>query len=241
MLASNGSSVIILLMERFLPRRLRPATRKVSYMPLDVMDSLLGRRNSLTPRSKSYIFGGNYEVVGRRFLDNLVRFGDPKPEERILDIGCGIGRVAVPLTGYLSERGAYEGLDVIPDAIHWCQRNITPGYPNFRFSLADVYNKEHNRKGTVNARDYSFPYEDKSFDFVFLTSVFTHMLPDEVDNYLSEISRVLKPNGRCFVTYFLLNEESVELVREGLSTIPFPHGFGVYRIKEKETPEAAVA
>ena len=40
-------------------------------------------------------------------------------------------------------------------------------------------------------------------------SVFTHMRRREVANYLSEISRVLKPNGKCYITYFLINEETL--------------------------------
>lgn len=67
------------------------------------------------------------------------------------------------------------------------------------------------------------------------------MLPGEVDNYLSEIARVLRPDGRCLITYFLLNKESLGLLAEGRTTIDFRHDFGVYRVKEKETPEAAVA
>jgi hypothetical protein len=69
----------------------------------------------------------------------------------------------------------------------WCQGNISSKYPNFRFQLADVYNTEYNPGGTHRASEYESPYEDESFDFVILTSAFTHMLPEEVSNYLSEI------------------------------------------------------
>lgn len=126
-------------MRDFVPRRFRLLARKMRYVPTDALDLVLGRRDPLTPpRSKSYLIGGNYEVVGKRFLENLVQLGGLKPDERILDVGCGIGRVAVPLTGYLDENGSYEGIDVIPEAISWCQKSITPRHPNFRFVLADV-------------------------------------------------------------------------------------------------------
>ena len=54
----------------------------------------------------------------------------------------------------------------------------------------------------------AFPCADNSFDLVFLTSVFTHMFAGDVENYLSEISRVLKPGGKCLITWFLLDEVS---------------------------------
>ena len=67
------------------------------------------------------------------------------------------------------------------------------------------------------------------------------MLPDEVSNYLSEIERVMKPGGRAMITFFLLNQESLKLIESGKSTMGFKYDFGVYRIKEKSTPEAAIA
>lgn len=56
-------------------------------------------------------------------------------------MGCGIGRMAIPLTEYLSEEGSYEGFDVVRRGVKWCQENITTRCPNFRFRLADVYNE----------------------------------------------------------------------------------------------------
>ena len=116
-----------------------------------------------------------------------------------------------------------------------------PRYPNFRFQVADVHNKEYNPKGTYKASEYEFPYKKASFDFVILSSAFTHILPDEVPNYLSEIERVMKPGGRAMITFFLLNRQSLKLIEAGKSAIGFKYHFGVYRIKEKSTPETAIA
>ena len=130
---------------------------------------------------------------------------------------------------------------MFPKGIAWCRENITSRYPNFRFRVADIKNKEYNPGGRFAASEYRFPYADASFDFVLLTSVFTHLLPDEVENYLSEIRRVLAPGGRCLASFFLLNEESLGAIRSGTSTIDFRHDFGGYRAKSRETPEAAIA
>ncbi len=227
--------------KRFVPRRLRPAARRIYFFPMDALDFLLGRRDALTP-SKGIIFHNPnaYKRIGNEFFRYFLNLGNLKPEERVLDVGCGTGRMAVPLTSYLSD-GEYEGFDLMPEAIEWCQENVTSEYPNFRFQVADVYNKEYNPEGTRKASEYEFPYEDESFDFVILTSVFTHMLPDEVSNYLSEIERVMKTGGRAIITFFLLNRESLKLIESGMSRIDFRYDFGVYRTKEKSMPEAAVA
>jgi SAM-dependent methyltransferase len=227
---------------RLIPPGIKPTARRIYHLPADILSFLLGRRDPLTPpKGKVFFGGGDFNRVGEEFFGYFVELGGLKPDERVLDVGCGIGRMAVPLTRYLSDRGSYEGIDVFPKGIAWCQENITPKYPNFRFRIADVKNKEYNPGGRFAASEYEFPYADASFDFVLLTSVFTHLLPDEVENYLSEIRRVLAPGGRCFASFFLLNEDSLDSIRLGTSTIDFRHDFGGYRTKDKETPEAAIA
>ncbi len=227
---------------QLIPSSIKPAARRVYHLPADVLDSLLGRRKPLTPpKGKVFFGGGDFDKIGEEYFRYFVDLGGLKPDERVLDVGCGIGRMAVPLTRYLDSRGSYEGFDVFPAGVRWCRENITPKYPNFRFRVADIHNKEYNPGGRFAASEYEFPYEDGSFDFVFLTSVFTHLLPDEVENYLSEIRRVLAPNGRCLASFFLLNDESLGTIRSGTSTIDFRHDFGGYRAKDADTPEAAIA
>ncbi len=128
--------------------------------------------------------------------------GGLKPHERVLDAGCGLGRMAVPLMPYLREPGAYDGFDISPEGIAWCQQHITGRRPNFNFQVADIRNTQYNPKGKHQASDYRFPYEDQSFDLVFMASVCTHLMPDEIRQYLSEASRVLNTGGRCVISYF---------------------------------------
>lgn len=188
--------------------------------------------------------GKGRQAVGRKWLEILTtRLGGLRPYENVLDAGCGVGRMAVHLTGYLNEKGSYEGFDIAPEGIAWCRENITSRYSNFHFQVADIYNKRYNPKGKQKAHTYRFPYNDESFDLVFLASVFTHLLPGEMEHYISEISRVLKNGGRCIISYFLLNEISIEQIKAG-NVAPrrrFVHNFGKYRVQSRQMPEAAVA
>lgn len=227
---------------RRIPGSIKPTARRIYHLPADILNSLLGRRNPLTPPKGRVFFGsGDFDKIGEEYFRYFVELGGLKPDDRVLDVGCGIGRMAVPLTRYLNDRASYEGFDVFPKGITWCQENITPRYPNFRFQVANIRNKEYNPGGRFTASEYEFPYEDVSFDFVLLTSVFTHLLPDEVKNYLSEIQRMLVPGGKCLASFFLLNEESLDSLRSGSSTINFKYDFGEYHTKDASTPEAAIA
>ena len=62
-----------------------------------------------------------------------------------------------------------------------------------------------------------------------------------MEHYLSEISRVLKKDGRCFITFFLINPESSYYLNAGLSTLGFYHQIDNCYVLNKEIPNFAVA
>jgi SAM-dependent methyltransferase len=185
--------------------------------------------------------GDDFEATGQEFLNLFVQVGDLQPDERILEMGCGSGRMAIPLTNYLSQSGYYTGIDITTQSIAWCQRNISRRYPNFSFLHADLYNKRYNPRGRYLAKDYTFPFKSESFDFIFLTSVFTHLFPEDTENYLCEIARSLRRDGRGFFTFFLLNERQQALAKHGRNDIDFKYGPGPYRVRDESIPESAVA
>ena len=114
-------------------------------------------------------------------------------------------------------------------------------FKNFDFEHADIYNKTYNPDGKFTASTFVFPYPDKTFDFVLLSSVFTHMLQDDIEHYVSEIRRVMKPGGKCLSTWFLLNEQSEKAIKERKTLLPFDHKFGDCLVSEVKIPEVAIA
>jgi len=147
--------------------------------------------------------------------------------------------MARPLTRYLAS-GSYEGIDIVPHGIKWCQRNISERYPNFRFQLADVRNLMYNPQGRFEAAEYRFPCVDADFDFTCLTSVFTHMRKREMEHYLHEIARTLRPSGRCLATYFFLNDESRALIEADRSSLDIRYPLDGCWTGDKDVPELAV-
>ncbi|MCV7008469.1 methyltransferase domain-containing protein [Mycobacterium gordonae] len=182
-----------------------------------------------------------YKATGDEFLGYLVDLCGLQPSGAVLDVGCGSGRMALPLTGYLNREGRYAGFDVASEAVAWCRENISGSHPNFDFRVADVQNKRYNPNGRFKPSDFRFPYPDESFDVVLLASVFTHMLPPHVKHYMYEIARVLKPGGRSLITFFLLNDESSALSDEGKGWIKFEHEMQGARTADGKDPEAAIA
>jgi ubiquinone/menaquinone biosynthesis C-methylase UbiE len=216
----------------------RPILNKL----LDQYDLFKGERNPLVPpRSMIFVGDGDYEKTGNEFLGYFKELGKLKPNDKVLDVGCGIGRMSVPLTKYLSKEGAYYGFDIVKMGIDWCNENIASKYPNFHYDHSDIYNKMYNPNGKEKSSEYRFMYDSNCFDFVFLTSVFTHMFAPDVNRYLSEISRVMKNGSRCLMSCFLMNEEADVLIKGGGSTqrLVYPIDGNSFT-KDKNVPESAI-
>lgn len=105
-----------------------------------LLGSILRNRFLPEPNPDSVFVGdGDFRAVGVEFLGHFIRLAGLRPESRVLDIGCGIGRMAVPLTQYLDfEKGRYSGIDPVEGGIAWCRRFITPAYQNFSFQRVDI-------------------------------------------------------------------------------------------------------
>ena len=223
------------------PRPLKELGLRLYRAVLDRWDMLVLRGDDpIPPRKRSCVGGGDFRKIGAEFLGHFRTLGGLKPTDRVLDVGCGIGRMAIPLTHFLSEQGSYEGFDVVPSGIEWCRAQITARYPNFQFRLADLRNPTYNPDGSGQAAGYRFPYDDGAFDFVFLASVFTHLMPEEVRRYLSECARVMRAGGTLFATYFLLNDESVAGMEQGRSRVDLRHDLGECRVAYLRSPSEAV-
>lgn len=93
---------------------------------------------------------------------------------RVLDFGCGCGRVLRHLRHLPAE---LHGCDSNPVAVEWCAEHL----PFARFS--------------VNALESPLGHDDETFDVVYALSVFTHLPPPLQSHWMAELRRVLKPGG----------------------------------------------
>jgi SAM-dependent methyltransferase len=192
------------------------------------------------PRALSFIGGGDFRRTGTEYLGLFEDPGGLRPTDRVLDVGCGVGRMAIPLTEYL-DGGSYAGFDVGRSMIRWCERHVSTRRSDFTFTWAPVYNRKYNPFGDIPADDFRFPYEDASFDFVFATSLFTHLTRSDAEHYLRETRRVLRPGGRCLLTFFLLHEQSSREVAAGRAAFNFQFPVEGGRTIDRHEPEAAIA
>jgi SAM-dependent methyltransferase len=154
-----------------------------------------------------------FEELGKGHVANYRKYAGLERGMSFLEIGSGIGRDAFQLIDALGPEGKYIGVDVQRESIVWCQKNISRDHPNFQFFHFNARHELHNPLGSKTTLDYRLPAADRSIDRVGLQSLLTHIFEDEVVHYLSEIARVLKPDGLAYVTFLLYSEDIVAASR----------------------------
>lgn len=194
------------------------------------------------PAMTSFLVGGgDFHAVGKGIKNSLLQETNLDEDSVVLEIGCGYGRVAVALTEFLSPRGHYDGIDVVEAAVDWCANEISSRYPTFKFIHANIANAYANDAMGDDAKTYKLPFPDNTYDLVFLTSVFSHMRPEEIRAYLLEISRVMKPGASCYATYYLIDDFALEQIAKQKATQNLNHDFGNFISTHKRVPEQTIA
>jgi ubiquinone/menaquinone biosynthesis C-methylase UbiE len=184
----------------------------------------------------------NYLDTGRMEAARLIELCSLDPQQHIVDLGCGCGRMAIHILPRLGAQGSYLGVDNSPELIEWCVENISPLYRNVRFQHIDVHGSYSNPNGTLSASQVHIDLETSKADLLMAISLFTHMLIPDVRFYLAEARRVLKLGGRLAATFFLLNDASVRAMRTKAATYDFQFDAGCGSKGWRQEPlEEAVA
>ena len=143
----------------------------------DLLQQVVGVGGDAT----GYIYGGLTTALGiRATIQACGR--DISQFRRILDFGCGSGRV-LRWFGDIADRTSLVGVDINSDAIDWCRRNVPFG----KFDEGPYW------------PPLDFP--DKSFDLIYGISVFTHLDQEFETAWMMELRRLLRPGGVLLLSF----------------------------------------
>lgn len=219
---------------------LRRSVRRIWFLPLDTYVLVSGKREPLVPPAGLIFTGaGDFKAIGEKLVNSFITWCHLQPTAKVLDVGCGIGRVARPLTKFLNQEGAYWGFDIVRLGISWCKRAYR-NFPNFHFQYIPLRNDLYNLSTKAVASAFHFPYPSDHFDLVVLISVFTHMQEADVGSYFFEIARVLKKGQSCFCTFFLITKESDDYLKNSPNPF-FKFRYDHYFLHDSTVKDANIA
>lgn len=159
------------------------------YLEHDFLDAYAlhtARRIELTGYQAAVGAGDNWDAHGGLQRDFLVSQG-LKPEHRLLDIGCGTGRLARKVAPYL-EVGHYFGVDISEAAvIAACDVSVSEGWGE--------------RKPTFWIGEIPDSPPAPKFDFLWSFSVFIHLPQDIMEAVMRRAAAVMHPGSRFFWAY----------------------------------------
>lgn len=114
------------------------------------------------------------------FLGHYHRFALPKAIVRVLDFGCGGGR----LSRFLGQVPSYSvhGSDINADHVLWCQANLD------------------GVKTRQNGPNPPLGFEDNSMDFIYALSVFSHLTQQSMAEWLRDLARVADKGAILLLT-----------------------------------------
>jgi ubiquinone/menaquinone biosynthesis C-methylase UbiE len=119
----------------------------------------------------------------RSFKERLLDAARPAPGERVLDLGCGTGTLAIMIKE-AEPRAEVFGVDADPDILARAREKAERAGYEIAFD-----------EGLAQR----LPYEDESLDVVVSSLFFHHLETAAKERTAAEIARVLRPNGRLHV------------------------------------------
>lgn len=178
----------------------------------------------LPPKEMRFMKEDDERLVrqGVELANLLYTHGLDRTNGRLLDAGCGYGRLAI---GLLSTdfKGSYLGFDILKKQIGWCAETLTSAFPAYQFRHLNVRNDRYNPNGDIDAKAVRFPAKSATRDACALFSVFTHMYEPDVRHYLDEIRRVLRPGGIAVTTWLVFDEARLSAATSDRAAYPLVH------------------
>jgi len=221
--------------------------RAAAYWGLEPIDYVTRKANHLERyppislrRRVGFLTG--FDGVPSEFVAYLKLLCGLGPTSRVLDMGCGCGLLELELEKVVT-RGECCAFDIHRPSINWAAKTIGSRSPHFRFLHADIHNEAYWPAGRLDARTFLAQLQEPPFEIIVAKSLFTHMLPDELQHYLDAVAANLSADGKAMLTFFLLNEDQARHEKSGRNQITFLPvvGEAIHRIRYQNAPTAAVA
>jgi SAM-dependent methyltransferase len=180
------------------------------YQARDYLDAYSEHTDIRVARDPREAVGGMWEEIGKLQFDFLISNG-LRPYHTLLDIGCGTLRGGRHFIKYL-DVGNYSGLDISPKAIEYAKQLV----------VDENMSDRHPKLLVSSDKDLSFnDFSGKMFDYLLAQSVFTHLMPQHIEQCFRHIGRLMRKNSVFFFTFW----DAPEYTKTGDKAFRYPYSF----------------
>jgi len=174
-----------------------------------------------------WVGGSDPEAVGNACRSILDRYLTINSNSRLLDFGCGIGRVLLSVINHTPSVGRITGFDIMPQVIRFCEANISTAFPQSSFDLIQGSNDHYDQFVSAAGASVAKAHEqlqreyNSSFTGAYAFSVFTHVEMSDFRSLLKLVAGLLEPGGEFLFTSFLLTPYSRQSIEQNSGLFPF--------------------
>ncbi len=164
------------------------------HSPVDEDQAMKSQMEKMVSSYDSYM---KMMTLGREraLRDTTVQLALVEPGDSVLEVGCGTGTLTLAAKRQAGPSGKVCGIDVIPGMIELSQRKAAQAHADITFQLGSIDN---------------IPFPANQFDAVMCSFMIFHMSETTRRKGLTEIYRVLKPQGRLLILDLALPPQPIQ-------------------------------
>jgi ubiquinone/menaquinone biosynthesis C-methylase UbiE len=153
------------------------------HEPVNEDELIKNQMEKMVPSYDSYM---RKVTFGRERIlrEETVSLAQVRPGDSVLEVGCGTGTLTLAAKRQAGSSGKVFGIDIIPGMIEVSQRKAAQAQEDITFKLGSIDN---------------IPFPANQFDVVLCSFMIFHMSETTMRKGITEVYRVLKPQGRLLV------------------------------------------
>ena len=163
------------------------------------------------PRIWGGVGGDSYTgwIYQQGFFAALIKSHVADRSLKIVDFGCGFGKLAPVSTFFTAPDGHYLGIDIRQECVDFCSHHYAE-LPRVAFHRSTDYNAMYSETRSAeleqSAVEHDWPVASGSVDLVLSVSVFTHLQERQALHYIRAVHRILKPGALAMLTFHIVEE-----------------------------------
>lgn len=128
-----------------------------------------------------------FSLSGTVYSGRFIQAADLRPEDRVMEVGSGLGEILTASQRRVGAEQPYFGIDLSYQMVWRARRGLEPRHPSLHFLVASAL---------------QMPFRRHCFDVVLLSHVVKYLTDPQLRQVLAQVRELLRPGGRIILWEF---------------------------------------